>query len=286
MYSGICADFPVAPANSKQRNNRYRGISRRKVPRRQRGRHIFKSNCSQRRRRQKYSQQKHRVAHAIHDECLLRRIRRRTLVKMKLDQQVAAQPHALPPHKQHCQIRRHHQRQHREHKQIHAAKVAIQPALAVHVPDRIDVDQKSHARHDEKHHHGERINLKRPLRPEAAQPPMRHVCGGNRQPIEKRPARSSDALLAVQSAPQRCPTKIKTPRVRFRSTRTQSRAATAAAPQTASRLPLPVGTAAPATHLSEKMEAPSSLIHSLAATTSAGAFRLRGSSSGSGRTPK
>jgi hypothetical protein len=57
-----------------------------------------------------------------------------------------------------------HEHQHREHEQVQVGEEAPFLAVAVHVPDRVGVDQEPDAGDDEQHDHGERVDEDRHVR--------------------------------------------------------------------------------------------------------------------------
>ena len=92
------------------------------------------------------------VADGVHDERLLGGGDRARPLVPEADQQVRRQADHAPADQQHDEVRRQHQDQHREHEQVQVGEVAALLHVAVHVPDRVDVDQEADARHDEQHH--------------------------------------------------------------------------------------------------------------------------------------
>ena len=102
--------------------------------------------------------QEARVADAVHHEGLGGRLGRRHPVVVVADEQIRAEPHPLPPDEEHGVVVAHHQEEHRDHEEVHVGKEAREPFLAVHVADRIDVDQKAHAGDHQHHDAGQRID--------------------------------------------------------------------------------------------------------------------------------
>src|SRR5262245_13009372 len=99
---------------------------------------------------QEHSDHKTEIADAIHDECLLGGIARGFAPYVVTDQQIRAEPYSLPADEQKQQVVGQHQRQHHEHEQIEISEKPVEPGIAVHVADGIDVYQQSDAS-DEKY---------------------------------------------------------------------------------------------------------------------------------------
>ena len=83
---------------------------------------------------------------------------RARLLLPETDQQVRRQADQRPPHDQEKEIRGGHQQQHRKYEQVHISKKPAVFGITLHVPDGIDMDQKTHAGDDQKHEHGKRID--------------------------------------------------------------------------------------------------------------------------------
>ncbi len=96
------------------------------------------------------------VADAVDDEGLLGRAGRRGLLVPEADEQVAAQADRLPADVQQQEVVGQDQQQHAEHEQVEVGEEAPQPAVAVHVADRVDVDEEAHRAHDQQEHGGQR----------------------------------------------------------------------------------------------------------------------------------
>ena len=179
-YSGICADFPVAPTNSSSAIAVITPLPTAKSPAAIAGpisvNRIVPSVPTSRNK----PEDEARVTDAVDDERLLARVRRRFPQEVKPDQQVAAQPHAFPPDEQQQQIVRQDQRQHREHEQIQVAEEAVVAALVRHVAGGIDVNQESDAGDHEQHHGRQRVEQHAPLRVEVHQV-ARHSCASRRR---------------------------------------------------------------------------------------------------------
>ena len=144
-YSGICADFPVAPTKSSSAMAVIAPLPTAKLPAGDRRADLREPKRAQRAQQQKQAEEEARVTDAVDDERLLPRVRRRLAQEVEPDQQVAAQAHAFPSDEQQQQIVRQDQRQHREHEQIQVAEEAVVAALVRHVAGGINVNQEADA---------------------------------------------------------------------------------------------------------------------------------------------
>ena len=129
------------------------------------------------------------VADPVDDEGLLARVARALLVEPEADQQVGAEPDALPADEQDGIVRAEHQRQHREHEQVQVGHVAGVARVVAHVPDRVDVDQEADEGDDQDHHRRERVEQVAPVdleRRRAGDPVHRRLGGTARQPGPER----------------------------------------------------------------------------------------------------
>ena len=97
------------------------------------------------------------VAEPVHHEGLERGLGLLQIGVPEADQAVAAQAHALPAEEHHREVAAHHQQQHREDEQVEPEEEPPVGGLVRHVPDRIDVDERRDVRHDQRHHHAERV---------------------------------------------------------------------------------------------------------------------------------
>ena len=92
------------------------------------------------------------VAHPGDDERLARGLAVGLVLVEEADQQVAAQPHALPAEQEQHQVVRQEQREHGAHEQVHVREeAAVALFLLHHVLDGVEVDQEAHERHHEDH---------------------------------------------------------------------------------------------------------------------------------------
>ena len=108
------------------------------------------------------------VTDAVDDERLLRRSRRRRLLVPEADEQVAAQAHQLPAHVEEQEVVGEDQHQHAEHEEVQVGEEAPEAAVAVHVADRVDVDEESDRADDEQQHRGQRVDEEADLDVEVA----------------------------------------------------------------------------------------------------------------------
>ena len=105
-------------------------------------------------------------------------------MQIKTDQQITAQAHAFPAHKQQGIIIGQHQHQHEENEQIQVPEETVVAVIMRHVPDGVHVNQKADARHDQDHHGAERVEQKSPVGREPGQPSISHVERQSRKPGE------------------------------------------------------------------------------------------------------
>ena len=103
-------------------------------------------------------EQEAEVADAVGDEGLLACVRVLQLLVPEPDQQVGAEPDALPPHEHQQDGIPEDQDQHREHEEVQVREEAREALVLVHVADRVDVDQRADAGDDEKHDGAQRVD--------------------------------------------------------------------------------------------------------------------------------
>ncbi len=101
---------------------------------------------------QQHADQEAEVADAIDDEGLVARRRVGQVAEPEADQQIGTEPDALPADEHQQQVVAEHQQQHREAEQVHVGEEAPDAVVALHVADRVDVDEQAHPRHHEQHH--------------------------------------------------------------------------------------------------------------------------------------
>ena len=108
------------------------------------------------------------VADAVDDERLLRRSRRRRLLVPEADEQVAAQADQLPADVEEQEVVGQDQHQHAEHEEVQVGEEAPEASIAVHVADRVDVDEEPDRADDEQQHRGQRVDEEADLDVEVA----------------------------------------------------------------------------------------------------------------------
>src|ERR1700752_1985171 len=145
------------------------------------------------------SQRKTKVADAVDDELFVSGNNVERLFIPKANKQIRTQPHALPTDKERQQVVRHDQDQHEENKKIEVDEKARHPFVVGHIAEGINVDEKSDAGDDERHHCREVIDLKGKLYLERAglNPGIERVAknsarGENPKNIERDGKRSAD----------------------------------------------------------------------------------------------
>jgi hypothetical protein len=97
------------------------------------------------------------VADAVDDEGLLAGVGGGLLVEPEADQQVRTQAHGFPEDVQQQEVAREHEHQHREREEREVGEEARVAAVAVHVADRVEVHQKTHAGDHDEHDRGQRV---------------------------------------------------------------------------------------------------------------------------------
>jgi hypothetical protein len=103
------------------------------------------------------------VADAVDDERLLRRARVLRLGEPEADEQVAAQPDELPADEQHEEALPEHEDEHRGEEQVEVGEEPRVALVAVHVADRVDVDEQPHTGDEQHHDARQRIDEQRPV---------------------------------------------------------------------------------------------------------------------------
>jgi hypothetical protein len=98
------------------------------------------------------------VADPVGDEGLLRGDRVLGALEPEPDQQVAGEPHELPAEEEREQVLAQHQHEHGAEEEVEVGEEALVAGVAVHVAQRVDVDQQAHAGDDEQHHGGELVD--------------------------------------------------------------------------------------------------------------------------------
>jgi len=89
------------------------------------------------------------VPDAVDDECLPAGVRLRVVVVPEPDEQIAAEPDALPADEHRDQVVRQHEQQHRGDEKVQVREVPPVRRVLVHVPDGVQMDEEADAGHDE-----------------------------------------------------------------------------------------------------------------------------------------
>ena len=92
------------------------------------------------------------IAHTCHDEGFSPRAPVHRILVPKPDEQITAQPDALPTEIQQQEIVRQQQRHHAGHEQVHVGEEAAVTLVGSHEFGGIQVDQEAYER-DHEHHH-------------------------------------------------------------------------------------------------------------------------------------
>ncbi len=102
-------------------------------------------------KQQEHRNQKSGVANAVDDKGLVGRNTVPDVLVPEPDQQVGAETHAFPTQEYDDEVVAHHQVEHREHEQVQVREELPVAPIALHVADRVDVDKRADARHDQHH---------------------------------------------------------------------------------------------------------------------------------------
>ena len=105
----------------------------------------------------KHTDEETEVADPVDDESFFAGVRGRLLLEPETNQQVRTQPHTFPAHEHEQEAVRQYQGQHREREQVHVGEEAAETRFVSGVPDRVYVNQETHAADDEYHHRRKRI---------------------------------------------------------------------------------------------------------------------------------
>ena len=111
--------------------------------------------------RQEHRDHEARVADAVGDERLLAGRRRRRSGLPERDQEVRAGADALPPEERDEQVLAEDEHQHREREQVEVEEELGELRVAVHVADRVQVDQRADAGDEQAHRDAQRIGEER-----------------------------------------------------------------------------------------------------------------------------
>ncbi len=98
------------------------------------------------------------VTHAVGDEGLLARRGVGLVGEPERDEEVGAGADALPTEERHEHVVAQHQHEHREHEQVHVDEEPGEAGIAVHVPDRVQMDQRPHPGDEQAHGDRQRVN--------------------------------------------------------------------------------------------------------------------------------
>ena len=170
-YSGICADFPVAPMNSSSAmalNTPKPAVSAANAPLCRAMATSVKRSVPSTDIMSSMPRMKPESPTRFTMNAFLPGVGRRFLVIVETDQQVAAQSHAFPAHEQQRVVVGQHQHQHEEHEQVQVAEEAVVAVIVRHVPDGVDVDQEADAGDHQDHDRAERVEQEAPIRLERA----------------------------------------------------------------------------------------------------------------------
>ncbi len=181
--SGICADLPVAPMNSRM-PTRLAGTTA-AAPMPNAALMLVHVQRAEGLVQHEHAEQETRVADAVGDEGLLAGARIGQVVEPEADQQVRGQADAFPADEQHQHRAAEHQQQHEEQEQVQVGEEAAEALVVRHVADRVDVDHRADAGDDQRHHRTQAVEVEGDLEREAAdQRPAvgrldeRHVAAG------------------------------------------------------------------------------------------------------------
>ncbi len=108
------------------------------------------------------------VGQPVVEKGLLPGTRRAVAFEPEGDEPVRAQAHPLPPHESEDQVVGQHQDQHRGHEEVHVDEELRVVPVALHVPDRIQMDQGADPGDEQHHRHRQGIDQQRRLHLQAA----------------------------------------------------------------------------------------------------------------------
>ena len=108
------------------------------------------------------------VTNARDDKGLLAGVGGGFLLEVKTNEQVGAEPDALPAHKHQRVVRGCDEREHHEEEKIQVGEEAVVAALMLHVPARVKVDQESDHCDGEGHDQGQPVIVKSVFRAQLA----------------------------------------------------------------------------------------------------------------------
>ena len=164
MNSGSWADLPTAPRN-RSRQMAVAVLERQVLGERQ------EAGVAERAHRlegEEHRQHEAEVADAVGDEGLLARHRGAVAVEPERDQEVGAGAHALPAEEGHDEVLAQHEHEHREHEEVQVDEELGELRIAVHVPDRVQVDERADAGDEQRHRDRQRVDQEAHLHVEPA----------------------------------------------------------------------------------------------------------------------
>jgi hypothetical protein len=145
-----------------------------------------------------HPEQEARVADPVGDERLLAGARLVRVLEPEADQKIRREAHAFPADEEHEERPAEDQQQHEEQEEIQVREVARVALVVLHVSDRVDVDQRADAGHDQRHHGAQTVEVERDLERVAAGGEPRV---GEIDPRRPSPAcRSTKHLIATANA--------------------------------------------------------------------------------------
>ena len=104
-----------------------------------------------------HTEQEADIAHAVHDERLVRGLAVIDILVPETDEEVRAEAHAFPTEEREEQVVREHEHDHAEQEEVDVGEVTGKAAVAVHVTDRVESDEGADARHEQEHDAGKTI---------------------------------------------------------------------------------------------------------------------------------
>ena len=110
------------------------------------------------------AQEKAEIADPVNNKSLVAGYSIRVILVPEANQEVRAEPHALPADKEEQEIIGHDQHQHKKDKEVEIGEVAHHPLVMAHVSERIDVNQQADAADDQKHDRAQGVDLEGNLR--------------------------------------------------------------------------------------------------------------------------
>ena len=109
------------------------------------------------RNKAEHTEQEPDIAHAVHDECLVGGLAVLDILVPEADEQVGAEPHAFPAEEREKQAIGKHEHNHAEQEQVDVGEEAGKAAVAVHVTDGVQRDERADTRHEQEHDAGESV---------------------------------------------------------------------------------------------------------------------------------